>query len=587
MRKRGWRSFGCVLAASLALASADQAGPRFLQGMTALHNFEYEEANQAFREARSIDPGFVLAYWGEAMTYDQILWRNEDVEAARRTLALLAPTARARAEKAATARDKGLLATAEILFGEGDAATRHTRYAAAMADLSARYPGDPDIASLYALALMGTMSRGLIGSGPTHEVHQPGLAGSDVQRRVARILNGVLASHPRHPGALHYLLHDYDDPEHARLALPAARAYASVAGSASHALHMPAHIFQQLGMWHDAAASDHAAYEASKEWTRRKNLGPAMRNVHALSWLEYELLQLGRYREAGQTLDDIASVAGAPSAQTTHGSHQPLVSDRSSMRARFVIETRRWSMLGRERNFGNVDELLAIGMSAANTNNPELAEMARQALAQRAHAEQEGDLRPAIAIMEREVAALIARAGGRGNEAIEILQAAAQAELGLPAPLGLPSPAKPAPELLGEMLLEAGRAREAQQSFDQALGRNANRSLSVLGLARAAMLLGDAGVGQQRYRELLANFDAVDENLADVTEARAALERPRAARQGHQFEPAVWLIVGSLTIVALYIVLRMSRMRAKPDLNRRATRAPQKKKPTKARKHEA
>ena len=239
--------------------------------MIALHNFEYEEANEAFRQARTLDPGFALAYWGEAMTYYQVLWRNENVAAAQRALADLAPTASARAAKAGSARDKGLLAAAEILFGEGDPAARHTRYAEAMAGLSASYPDDPDIASLYALALMGTMSRSLIGSGGAHEVHQPGLAGSDVQRRVAAILNRVLASHPQHPGALHYLLHDYDDPEHAPLARDAARTYAGIAGGASHALHMPAHIFLQLGLWHDAAASDGAAYEASTEWTRRQN----------------------------------------------------------------------------------------------------------------------------------------------------------------------------------------------------------------------------------------------------------------------------------------------------------------------------
>lgn len=586
MRKRGLRSFGCLLAAYLSLASADQAGPRFQQGMTALHNFEYEEANEAFRAARTIDPGFVLAYWGEAMTYYQVLWRNENVEAGRRTLALLAPTARARAAKATAARDKGLLAAAEVLFGEGEPDTRHAQYAEAMGRLSASYPDDPDIASLSALAMMGTMSRSLIGSGGSHEVHQPGLAGSDVQRRVAAILSRVLASHPQHPGALHYLLHDYDDPEHARLALDAARTYARVAGSASHALHMPAHIFQQLGLWHDAAAADRAAYEASREWTRHKNLGPAMRNFHALSWFEYELLQLGRYREASQTLDDITSVTAAdtPSAPATHGPHQPLVSDRSSMRARFVIESRRWNMLGRERNFGNVDELLAIGMSAANTNNPELAELSRHALAQRAQAEQEGDLRPAIAIMEREVAALIAHAGGRGNEAIAILEAATRAELSLPAPLGLPSPAKPAPELLGEMLLEAGRAQEAQQSFEQALGRNANRSLSVLGLARAAMMSGNASLGRQRYRELLANLDAADPDSPDIKEARAALDRPDAAPQSHRVGAAMWLLLSTLSIAVVSVVLRRSRRRARAELDGRATRPPLKKTTVKTRK---
>src|SRR5207247_1049118 len=135
--------------------------------------------------------------------------------------------------------------------------------------------------------------------------------------------------------------------------------------------------------------------------------------------------------------------------------------------------------------------LFAVGVSAARANNPELADRARQALAARAQSDREGDLRPAIAIMEREVAALIHRAAGRTDEAVGILQAAARAELQLPPPLGLPEPVKPTPELLGEVLLDIGRPREAIEWFDQALGRNPNRSLSVLGLARARMALGE------------------------------------------------------------------------------------------------
>ena len=102
----------------------------------------------------------------------------------------------------------------------------------------------------------------------------------------------------------------------------------------------------------------------------------------------------------------------------------------------------------------------------------------------------------------------------------------------LPAPLGLPSPAKPAPELLGEVLLEAGRSREARQSFEQALGRNPNRSLSVLGLARAAAALGDGTTARRQYEQLLANYDRADEDLQALVEARTNLE------QGHAPAPA-------------------------------------------------
>jgi tetratricopeptide (TPR) repeat protein len=149
----------------------------------------------------------------------------------------------------------------------------------------------------------------------------------------------------------------------------------------------------------------------------------------------------------------------------------------------------------------------------------------QQTLAQRAVAPEEGDLRPAIAIMEREMAALVALAGGQTDYAIEILKSAARSELDLPAPLGLLVPIKPAPELLGEALLEAGRAREAIPQFESVLRLHANRSLSVLGLARAAAASGNAALARQRYEELLKNYDRADASLPEPQEARDAIKK--------------------------------------------------------------
>lgn len=201
-----------------------------------------------------------------------------------------------------------------------------------MGRLYARLPDDADVASFYALALLGTMSRSLIGYVDAHEGHNQTLAGSEVQTQVAGILDRVLRSHPEHPGALHYLLHNHDDPEHARLALAAARTLARLAPDSSHTRHMPAHIFLQPGQWRDAAASDRAAFAASEAWMARKHLGPAMRNYHALAWLQYELLQLGRYRDAWATIDHIAPVVKATGDVT-------LLSDLSSMRARYSLHS--------------------------------------------------------------------------------------------------------------------------------------------------------------------------------------------------------------------------------------------------------
>jgi tetratricopeptide (TPR) repeat protein len=579
MPTKSWRLCACVTAAACACwlagsrlvaqtarpegirapASASAEGRAdFVRGLDALHTFEYEDANEAFREAQRVDPGFALAYWGEAMTYHQTLWRREDIAAARRVLARLGASSAARAARANSATEKALIAAVGILFGNGDADARRRNYADAMGQLHARDGDDPDIAALYALALLGTMSRSLIGFDEAHEGHVRGLAGSETQTRVAEIVDAVLQAHPEHLGALHYLLHNYDDPDHARLGLAAARTLARLAPASSHARHMPAHIFLQLGLWRDAAAADRAAFDASSAWVARKALGPALRNYHALSWLQYELLQRGRYREASAAIDELEPVVKA-------GGELPLLSDLGSMRARFAIETRRWSGMGAERNFANVNDLFAIGVSAARTSNPELAERARQALATRAQSDQEGDLRPAIAIMEKEVAALLALAAGRTDEAVKTLQAAVSAELQLPPPLGLPEPLKPSPELLGEVLLETGRARDAIEPFEQALRRNPNRSLSVLGRARAAAATGDLDTARARYRELLVNLDGADPGLPEAEEARRALQASTVVPPSRYLTA---IVAGAIAAVA-FAAIAMAARHMRTDKTRR------------------
>src|SRR5882672_8980731 len=160
-----WVVWAGVLVAVSAHPSAQRGDARalFQRGLIALHQFEYEDANEAFRDAQLIDPALGLAYWGEAMTYNQTLWRREDVPLARQALARLGPTPAARLSKVSTPRDQGLLSAVETLFADGDAVIRHQQYADEMGRLHDREPDDPEVASLYALALLGTMSRSLIG----------------------------------------------------------------------------------------------------------------------------------------------------------------------------------------------------------------------------------------------------------------------------------------------------------------------------------------------------------------------------------------------------------------------------------------
>jgi tetratricopeptide (TPR) repeat protein len=496
-------------------SGAAQAQPAFLRGVTALHNFQYEDAVEAFREAQGIDRDFAMAYWGEAMAYNQTLWLNQDADMGRQILLRLGPTPEARAAKAGSEREKGFLRAVEALFGSGDKDARDKAYAQAMERLSQAHPEDPEVMTFFALSIMGTTARSpaLYRQGGDDQ-HQHALVGSESQKRAAAVLEKVLAKNPGHPGALHYLIHDYDDPDHARLALDAARAYAKVAPESSHALHMPAHVFVQLGMWDEAAASDEASFRASDAWIKRKGLGVGMRDYHSLSWLLYESLQQGRYQRARETLELIRPAV----AETGAARLKALLSD---MRARYVVETRSFQELAGTRDFGTTSELFAIGMSAARRNDTVVAEMALGELKRRASSKDAGTYQSDAAVMEKELAALVALAAGRASEAVARMQEATDLERELPPPLGPPRPIKPAAELFGEILLELKRPRDAAAEFERALARWPNRSLSLLGLARSSAALGDRNSAGQAYKRLLANWRSADPSLLELKEARA------------------------------------------------------------------
>jgi hypothetical protein len=173
------------------------AQEHFVKGVLLLHSFEYSDSREEFQAASKLEPGFAMAYWGEALTYTHSVWVEQDVVSGRAALQRLAPTPEARAAKAPTQREKDYLHAVETLYGTGDKVSRDIAYADAMDRIMEKYPGDLEAASLYSVALLGTCQ---------HERRYP------VYMRAAAVAEEVFAKNPQHPGAIHYLIHAYDDP---------------------------------------------------------------------------------------------------------------------------------------------------------------------------------------------------------------------------------------------------------------------------------------------------------------------------------------------------------------------------------------
>src|SRR5438874_6539133 len=296
-----------------------------LIGTKALFNFEFDLAADACREAQKADPAFALGYWGEAMSFNHPLWAEQDLASARRALEKLAPTAGARAAKAPVGKERELVEAADVLFGAGDKLARDVAYAQALGRMHAKYPQDDEISVMYALSLLGTA--------------RPGEKSTRNAMQAAALALEVFQRHPQHPGAAHFIIHAFDDPDHAILALPAARVYARIAPAAPHALHMPSHIFVQLGMWQDVVASNVVAHKAAVDLIARMHLPEGREDFHTLSWLEYANLMLGKFDRARQNIEL------AKEAADRNRSADSMRSGYLAMRARYILETGQWERI--------------------------------------------------------------------------------------------------------------------------------------------------------------------------------------------------------------------------------------------------
>lgn len=487
----------CVLASPSASAQESHLGKisfpnsgnaaaqdDFVRGVLLLHSFEYEDAAEAFRAAQKADASFALAYWGEALTHNHPLWYQHDRSVATEILGRLAPTRAERRRKAGTEREMMYMDAVETLYGTGELQQRNLAYRDAMRLLHEAYPDDDEAAAFYALSILGSS-----------------VGGRDfaIYMRAAAEAADVFARNPEHPGAAHYLIHSFDDPIHAPLGLSAAHAYSRIAPDAAHALHMPSHIFVALGMWEEVAEMNVRSWQAGVDRVKRKHLDLSENEYHAILWNLYARLQLAEYDEAKRLL----AVVSDHLDQLDNGNIRYHL---AMMRAAFLVEADPTDseVASIEIDSDKLSDraaaasMFADAASAIATNDMQEATRILQAIkSRRLKANERADAAPPsseprmradfrkVLIMEHEVEAMIAVSAGDFETAIEKLRGAAEMEESLAFQFGPPQIVKPSAELLGDVLVKAGRPAEAAAAYDRALERAPGRLHSVQGRARA------------------------------------------------------------------------------------------------------
>ncbi|MBS0393885.1 MAG: hypothetical protein JSR54_04620 [Proteobacteria bacterium] len=457
----------------------------FDHAVALLHSFAYDAAEREFRAIAVQDPDCAMAHWGAALSVYHQMWSppgaqalrtgREEVQAAQR---LAAGSERERLFIAATAAYFAGTAPA-------DPAARALGYEHAMATLAARFPEDDEAQVFYALALLSTAP-------PTDRTHAN-------QKRAAALLEPIYRRQPDHPGVAHYLIHAYDSTELAPRGLAAARAYATIAPGAPHALHMPSHIFTRLGLWDDSIASNEAARRAARE---QHDVGE---ELHAMDYLTYAFLQRGRVTDAERVVQQLQSMGDLLDGDFKVGYAS------TAMPVRLAVEGERWAVASTLAPLpGTAPHVAAIShwaraLGHAHLGQPELARAdiaAIEACESRTRAAGNDYWARQVGVLAGEARAWTARAAGRPAEALALMREAADAEDALEKLPVTPGPIVPAREQLGRLLLDLHRPAEALVELKRALLEAPNRRAALEAAATAAEQSGD-GAAAARFREQL------------------------------------------------------------------------------------
>jgi tetratricopeptide (TPR) repeat protein len=464
--------------------------------VTLLHSFEYVQTIRIFNEISEQDPGCAMAHWGAAMSIWHPLWGppgEADLEAGARHLAATEGLQK-------TAREVAYIDALKVFFSSTDMSTHAVRaraYGEKMADVYASNLDDPEATVFYALAL-------LAGADPRDKSYAR-------QYKSAALLNWVQSSQPTHPGVLHYLIHSYDYPGLAHLALNSAKIYADAAPDSAHAQHMPSHIFTRLGLWDRSLSSNHDSTRSAAEFTVHAGLpGHYDEGLHSIDYLMYAMMQTARDEEAQELLLTLAQIT------KTDTENFKVAYAYAASPARYVLERRAWEEAATldliRKNFAWDDfgwamsiHYFARGLGAARMGDLHQAREELQIVRTLQNELSPNALpywREEMQVQTDSLRSWIMYAEGDVESALALAAAAAVREDAVDKHPVTPGEVLPARELYADMLYEAERHGEALAQYQEVLRNSPNRLNALIGAAHAASKSGDATLASG-YRETI------------------------------------------------------------------------------------
>jgi len=492
----------------------------FNRAIALLHSFEYDESEKVFAKIIDQAPDCAMAYWGVAMSNFHPLWAlpsQAELEKGEKAIAI------ARSITNKTKRESEYIEAIARFFENPDQLTHHSRvlnFEKAMEQIYLSYTDDKEAPVFYALALNAAAD-------PADKTYAR-------QKKAFGILNAIFQQEPLHPGIAHYIIHNYDYPGLAEMALPAARKYASIAPASAHAQHMPSHIFTRLGLWDECIQSNLVAAASGRCYAEQAKLkGTWDEELHALDYLVYAYLQKGEDSLAKEQLDHLKTI------KEVFPVNFKVFYAFAASPSRFFLEKRMWKEAANMEVYPPDFPWEKYPWQKAIIHFARLLGSVHEGKMDQAKKELE-NLKSLYAVLSKEknmlreaaqvavqintAEAWIQYKEGKNETALNLMTKAANMEDGTEKHPVTPGEILPARELLGDMLLAMNKPALALEAYKMVLETHPNRFNGLYNAGMAAQRCGKIEEATLYFQKLMNSIGSSDSKRSELQTVRSFLK---------------------------------------------------------------